>query len=199
MFFFFCCGVCCFFIFLVFCCFCVGRGETLRKQNLPNRKMAKRKKRNQLLQPKLWQNVFEVHFFVAGDAVRSNNHRRESAIQWHHCCHSSIERQKPHRASLTCTTCPLCQHPLFCPLVRSFICSSERLLVRSFLTPFVRLRVHHTKDPTWWISEARIFVVFDLSSYVMTLVTMDVFPLEVWQDWPCSGATFSSSSSSSSS
>ena len=84
----------------------------MRKQNWPNQKMAKRKKRNQLLQPKLWQNVFEVHFFVAGDAVRSNNHKRESAIQWHPCCHlctpeaeaiwvgSSIEFH-PHLSALT--------------------------------------------------------------------------------------------------
>ena len=103
---------CCLFIFSIFALFFYWLRNTLRKQNWPNQKMAKRKKRNQLFEPKLLQNILKVHFFVAGDAVRSNNHRRESAIQWHPCCHlctpeaeaiwvgSSIEFH-PHLFALT--------------------------------------------------------------------------------------------------
>ena len=38
--------------------------QTLRKQNLPNQKLAK-KKENHLVEPELWQNVSEVSVFVA--------------------------------------------------------------------------------------------------------------------------------------
>ena len=93
------------------------------------------------------------------------------------------------------TSCKSNLHNMSSSLVSSFIINSERLLVRASHTPLCRGRVPHTKVPTWSISVARRVVLFELSSQVPTLVTMDVFSLEVWQDCPCSGATFSSSSS----